>query len=181
MLGTKVPRQAGHDYPACGLAGGGAAGHPRSEAQGEGLQTNGHPRSRLINQAGREPGPRRPSPGHRLPGALGCTPSLEPSSVWARRPYTVSGGLSLVTQAWPVGGRGGGRAHGFLCPCWFTVTVPPLNTRDTRPESHRSRRGGQTQDAARPTAQWFVSSSLSLLLEPPPQQPGAALPCPQVC
>ena len=112
-LGTK----GGHDCPACGLAGGSAAGHPWSEGQGEPTRTNEYPRSRLINRAGRETGPRRPSPRHRLPGALGCTPSLEPSPMWARCPYTVSGGLSLVAQAWPIEGAGSWLPLSMLVHC----------------------------------------------------------------
>ena len=151
-LGTK----GGRDCPTCRLAGRGTVGHPQSEAQGEPTRTSGHPRPSLINRAGREPGPRQLSPGHRLPWGPGLHALPEPSSTWARRPSIVSGGLSLVTQAWPAV-RGGGVCVCVCvcvcllmasCPCQFTVTVPPLNTREAWPESHRPWRGGQTQDSA---------------------------------
>lgn len=94
-----------------------------------------HPGSQMEQGESRAPGSRLLDTAS--PGALGCTPSPEPSSMWARRPSIVSGGLSLVTQAWPAGGVR--LAHGFLsmpvhCHC--------------PSDSHRSWRGGQTEDSA---------------------------------
>ena len=81
------------------------------------------------------------APGSRLldtasPGALGCTPSPEPSSVWARRPSIVSGGSAVSLRP---GLLAAGLAHGFLsmpvhCHC--------------PSDPHRSWRGGQTQHSA---------------------------------
>lgn len=144
-LGTK----GGHDCPTCRLAGRGTVGHPQSEAQGEQTRTSGHPRPRLINRAGREPGPRQLSPGHRLPwgpglhalpGAFLQVGQAPFHSLWGAQPCH----SGLACRA----GRGGGCLLMASCPYRFTVTVPPLNTREAWPELHRPWWGGQTQDSA---------------------------------